>query len=205
MPESLHRSPAMPRLSEASAHVVACLPPPWRSDQIRSPGYLTRKRAQHDALAPVTVEVVVVVRPQLSVSQSVALDRLVSDDTRQLPTNTQPRPLFDGHVITRLSGKLLHPRGRVVQRRESRTDILRDRGSCGGAAVSSLHAAPYPVTARRRAVTVLVSPLHIEEPAPAALVGVEFFFFLFAATLSCGLQRYLGAVFFFLLAMSCPR
>ena len=29
--------------------------------------------------------------------------------------------------------------------------------------------------------------------------------FLFAAALSCGLQRYLGAVFFFLLAMSCPR
>ena len=61
-----------------------------------------------------------------------------------------------------------------------------------------------PLAARRRAVTVLVSPLHIEEPAPAALVGVEFFF-LFAATLSCGLQRYLGAVFFFLLAMSRPR
>ena len=157
-----------------------------RSDQIRPPGYLTRNVCpalpkSPDALAPVTVEVV---RPQLSVSQSVALDRLVSGDTRQLPTNTQPRPLFDGHVITRLSGKLLHPRGRVVQRRESRTDILRDRGSCGGAAVSSVHAAPYPVTARRRAVTVLVSPLHIEEPAPAALVGVEFFF---AATLSCGL------------------
>ena len=43
-------------------------------------------------------------------------------------------------------------------------------------AVPSLRAAPYPVAARRRAVTVLVSPLHIE-PAPAALVGVEFFFF----------------------------
>ena len=44
-------------------------------------------------------------------------------------------------------------------------------------AVPSLRAALYPVAARRRAVTVLVSPLHIEEPAPAALVGVEFFFF----------------------------
>ena len=44
-------------------------------------------------------------------------------------------------------------------------------------AVPSLRAAPYPVAARRRAVTVLVSPLHIEdEPALAALVGVEFFF-----------------------------
>ena len=31
------------------------------------------------------------------------------------------------------------------------------------------------------------------------------FFFSFAAALSCGLQRYLGAVFFFLLAMSRPR
>jgi hypothetical protein len=51
-----------------------------------------------------------------------------------------------------------------------------------------------------------VTPLHVDEPAPAALVGVEFFFFFcFAAALSCGLQRYLGAVFFFLLAMSCPR
>ena len=52
---------------------------------------------------------------------------------------------------------------------------------------------------------VLVTPLHVDEPAPAALVGVEFFFFSFAAALSCGLQRFLGAVFFFLLAMSCPR
>ena len=127
-----------------------------------------------DALAPVTVEVV---RPQSSVSQSVALDRLVSGDTRQLPTNTQPRPLFDGHVITRLSGKFLHPRGRAVQRRESRTDILGDRRPCDGAAVLSLRAAPYPVAARRRVVTVLVTPLHVDEPAPAALVGVEFFFF----------------------------
>ena len=51
-----------------------------------------------------------------------------------------------------------------------------------------------------------MTPLHVDEPAPAALVGVEFFFFFcFAAALSCGLQRYLGAVFFFLLAMSCPR
>ena len=84
----------------------------------------------------------------------------------------------DGHVITRLSGKrIVTQEEGKVQRRESRSDILRDRGSCGGAAVSSVHATPYPVTARRRAVTVLVSPLHIEEPAPAALVGVEFFFF----------------------------
>ncbi len=73
-------------------------------------------------------------------------------------------------------------------------------------AVPSLRAAPYPVAARRRAVTVLVTPLHVDEPAPAALVGVElFFFFSYAAALSRGLQRYLGAVFFFLLAMSCPR
>ena len=50
-----------------------------------------------------------------------------------------------------------------------------------------------------------MTPLHVDEPAPAALVGVDFFFFSFAAALSCGLQRYLGAVFFFLLAMSCPR
>ena len=70
-------------------------------------------------------------------------------------------------------------------------------------AVPSLRAAPYPVAARRRAVTVLVSPLHIEEPAPAALVGVEFFF-LFAATLSCGLWRYSGVMFFLLSAISWP-
>ena len=70
-------------------------------------------------------------------------------------------------------------------------------------AVPSLRAAPYPVAARRRAVTVLVSPLHIEEPAPAALVGVEFFFFL-AATLSCGLWRYSGVMFFLLSAISWP-
>ena len=51
-----------------------------------------------------------------------------------------------------------------------------------------------------------MTPLHVDEPAPAALVGVElFFFFSYAAALSRGLQRYLGAVFFFLLAMSCPR
>ena len=37
-------------------------------------------------------------------------------------------------------------------------------------------AQPYPVTARRRAVAVLVSPLHVDEPAPAALVGVALFF-----------------------------
>ena len=43
-------------------------------------------------------------------------------------------------------------------------------------AVPSLRAAPYPVAARRRAVTVLVSPLHIE-PAPAALVASSFFSF----------------------------
>ena len=43
----------------------------------------------------------------------------------------------DGHVITRLSGKFLHPRGSKVQRRESRTDILSDRGPCDGGAVSS--------------------------------------------------------------------
>ena len=148
-----------------------------RSDQIRPPGYLARNVCpalpkSPDALAPVTVEVV---RPQLSVSQSVALDRLVSGDTRQLPTNTQPRPLFDGHVITRLSGKFLHPRGHAVQRRESRTDMLGDRRPCDGAAVLSLRAAPYPVAARRRVVTVLVTPLHVDEPAPAALVGVDFF------------------------------
>ena len=77
------------------------------------------------------------------------------------------------------------------------------RVACGGAAVPSLRAAPYPVAARRRAVTVLVSPLHIEEPAPAALVGVEFFF-LFAATLSCGLWRYSGVMFFLLSAISWP-
>ena len=51
-----------------------------------------------------------------------------------------------------------------------------------------------------------MTPLHVDEPAPAALVGVElFFFFSYAAALSRGLQRYLGAVFFFLLAMSCAR
>ena len=50
-----------------------------------------------------------------------------------------------------------------------------------------------------------MTPLHVDEPAPAALVGVEFFFFFSAAALSCGLPRYLGAVFFFLLAMSCAR
>ena len=71
-------------------------------------------------------------------------------------------------------------------------------------AVPSLRAAPYPVAARRRAVTVLVSPLHIEEPAPAALVGVEFFFLSFAATLSCGLWRYSGVMFFLLSAISWP-
>ena len=51
----------------------------------------------------------------------------------------------------------------------------------GGAAVPSLRAAPYPVVARRRAVTVLVSALHIE-PAPAALVGVKFFFSFYGHT-----------------------
>ena len=71
-------------------------------------------------------------------------------------------------------------------------------------AVPSLRAPPYPVAARRRAVTVLVSPLHIEEPAPAALVGVEFFFFSYAATLSCGLWRYSGVMFFLLSAISWP-
>jgi len=177
-----------------------------RSDQIRPPGYLARNVCpalpkSPDALAPVTVKVV---RPQLSVSQSVALDRLVSGDTRQLPTNTQPRPLFDGHVITRLSGKFLHPRGHAVQRRESRTDMLGDRRPCDGAAVLSLRAAPYPVAARRRVVTVLVTPLHVDEPAPAALVGVDFFFFKFAATLSCGLWRYSGVMFFLLSAISWP-
>ena len=174
-----------------------------RSDQIRPPGYLARNVCpalpkSPDALAPVTVKVV---RPQLSVSQSVALDRLVSGDTRQLPTNTQPRPLFDGHVITRLSGKFLHPRGHAVQRRESRTDILGDRRPCDGAAVLSLRAAPYPVVARRRAVTVLVTPLHVDEPAPAALV----FFSFLAATLSCGLWRYSGVMFFLFSAISWPR
>jgi len=54
----------------------------------------------------------------------------------------------------------------------------------GGAAVPSLRAAPYPVAARRRAVTVLVTPLHVDEPAPAALVGVDFFFFFL-----CGRTR----------------
>ena len=51
-------------------------------------------------------------------------------------------------------------------------------------AVPSLRAAPYPVAARRRAVTVLVTPLHVDEPAPAALVGVDFFFFFL-----CGRTR----------------
>ena len=67
-------------------------------------------------------------------------------------------------------------------------------------AVPSLRAAPYPVAARRRAVTVLVTPLHVDEPAPAALVGVDFFFFFPLRPHSCGLQRYHGAVSFFLLA-----
>ena len=45
--------------------------------------------------------------------------------------------------------------------------------------------------------------LHVGGPAPAALVGVEFFF-LFAATLSCGLWRYSGVMFFLLSAISWP-
>ena len=53
------------------------------SDKKRMPGLAE----EPDALAPVTVEVVVV-RPQLSVPQSVALDRQISDDARQLPTNS---------------------------------------------------------------------------------------------------------------------
>ena len=40
--------------------------------------------------------------------------------------------------------------------------------------------------------------LHVDEPAPAALV----FFFLFAATLSCGLLRYSGVMFFLFSAIS---
>ena len=106
-PRAAYRWPHLNHKSEALARRVAL---PWRSDSDQ----ITRVSGKNvcpalpkspDALAPVTVEVVVVVRPQLSVSQSVALDRLVSGDTRQLPTNTQPRPLFDGHVITRLSGE----------------------------------------------------------------------------------------------------
>ena len=49
-----------------------------------------------------------------------------------------------------------------------------------------------------------MTPLHVDEPAPAALVGVDFFFFKFAATLSCGLWRYSGVMFFLLSAISWP-
>ena len=120
-------------------------------------------------------------------------------------TATKPDHFSDGHVITRLSGKrIVTQEEGKVQRRESRTDMLGDRRPCDGAAVLSLRAAPYPVAARRRAVTVLVTPLHVDEPAPAALVGVEFFFFFPAATLSCGLWRYSGVMFFLLSAISWP-
>ena len=44
----------------------------------------------------------------------------------------------------------------------------------------------------------------VDEPALVSVVGVVSCF-SFAAALSCGLQRYLGAAFFFLSAMSCAR
>ena len=67
--------------------------PPWRSDQIRSDKTtrVSDKKSmpglaeELDALAPVTVEVLVV-RPQKSVPQSIALDRQISGDRCQLPT-----------------------------------------------------------------------------------------------------------------------
>ena len=46
--------------------------------------------------------------------------------------------------------------------------------------------------------------MHVDEPALVSVVGVVSCF-SFAAALSCGLQRYLGAAFFFLSAMSCAR
>ena len=94
-------------------------------------------------------------------------------------TATKPDHFSDGHVITRLSGKrIVTQEEGKVQRRESRTDMLGDRRPCDGAAVLSLRAAPYPVAARRRAVTVLVSPLHMESRRPQLWLASSFFSYI---------------------------
>ena len=65
---------------------------------------------------------------------------------------------------------------------------------------------PGPAVARRRAACHARDSLggHLAARRRALWLASSFFF-SFAAALSCGLQRYLGAVFFFLLAMSCAR
>ncbi|CAH0378817.1 unnamed protein product [Pelagomonas calceolata] len=98
---------------------------------------------------------------------------------------TQPRPLCDGHMIhtagarTMLAARNLVPVG-VNHGRNTCKGIVGVVVRCRRRFV--LRAAPDPVAARRRAVTVLVSHLHVDEPAPAALVGVKFFFSLCGRT-----------------------
>ena len=128
----------------------------------------------------------------------------VHENVSEQTTATQPDHFSDGHVITRLSGKHCHPRGSKVQRRESRTDILSDRGQWRRRRSFLARGALSRSRSSSSRHSSRVTLAHRGAGArPAALVGVEFFF-LFAATLSCGLWRYSGVMFFLLSAISWP-
>ena len=132
-------------------------------------------------------------------SRGGASEENVSEQT----TATQPDHFSDGHVITRLSGKHCHPRGSKVQRRESRTDILSDRGQWRRRRSFLARGALSRSRSSSSRHSSRVTLAH--RGAGASSSGWRRVFFLsFAATLSCGLWRYSGVMFFLLSAISWP-
>ena len=133
-------------------------------------------------------------------SRGGASEENVSEQT----TATQPDHFSDGHVITRLSGKHCHPRGSKVQRRESRTDILSDRGQWRRRRSFLARGALSRSRSSSSRHSSRVTLAH--RGAGASSSGWRRVFFLsFAATLSCGLWRYSGVMFFLFSAISWPR